>query len=129
MMLSIGTVESGSVIMVSDAGKREECRGGRGQKSVVMGSCSGKVLVRVTERDRSCVGRYGEGGGGARFCIDETYAMGGVVTWEGIGGVDRGLSFLTLVPKDDAAGDVGLDDRLTGDGALGTATGISNLGC
>ncbi len=37
-----------------------------------MGSDSGKVLARVTERERSCVGRYGDGGGGARVCMEET---------------------------------------------------------
>ena len=72
MILSMGTDESGSVIMVSDTGKRDEWRGGRGTKSVNMGSASGRVLVRVTDRDRSCVGRYGDGGGGARVCIDDT---------------------------------------------------------
>ena len=72
MMLSMGTQEPGRVDVESDEGKREECRGGRGTKSVIMGRASGRVRVRVTERERSCVDRYGDGGGGARVCMDET---------------------------------------------------------
>lgn len=56
-MLSIGTPESRSVDVESELGKREELRVGRARYSGITGSRSGSVLVRVTERDRSCVGR------------------------------------------------------------------------
>jgi len=53
-----------------------------------------------------------------------------VVTCDGIGGVDKGASARILVPNDEAAGEVGLEDRLTGDGALGAAAaGVSKTGC
>lgn len=84
-------------------------------------------------------GRYGEGGGGALVCMDETYAVGGVVTCTTGGGVDVGVggrcdSGMTctagsgkrvegktaetmgsdwtrvLAPKEDAEGEAGRED-------------------
>ena len=71
------------VLARDDARKRLEFRSGRGAKSAVKGRASGKWRER--EPRRSCVGRYGDGGGGALTCIEDTYAVGGVVICVGIG--------------------------------------------
>lgn len=64
---------------------RLEILGGRFARFSPRNSPNG--LARLSD-----VGRYGLGGGGARECIVETYAAGGVVTWSVVvrGGVERG---------------------------------------
>ena len=64
----------------------------------------------------------------------DTYAVGGVVTCDdGIGGVDRAragaVSERILVPKEEVAGEVGLEDLRTGEMARGKDVDMSNPGC
>jgi hypothetical protein len=129
MMFNIGTIVSAIVAIESLRANKELCRGGRLAMSISPSSSGRGRGKLVDARARSEVGRYGDGGGGARSWNVETYTVGGVVMCTPVNGAaDRGETGVMvdvdemehwevriLAPKDEAEGEVGRDDRRTTD--------------